>query len=496
MKISELLKDIKCSLHDISPETDVRGITHDSRKAEEGVLFIAVKGEDKDGHDFVEDAVSRGATAVCVGGMRPGWKGMPIIKVEDTKDACPHIARRFYGYPDKRLSLIGVTGTNGKTTTAYLAYQMLNMASMPAGFIGTVGHMFGPRSLPSPNTTPGAMELAELFGGMAADGISHCVMEVSSHSLKQGRVSSLDFKTAVMTNVTGDHLDYHKTFRDYLDSKMMLFSTLSGGAAAILNSDDKWYDEVRSITKAKVMTYGLNGADVSAGDIAFAGGITRFTANAFGNRCAVEIPLAGRHNVYNALAAISILLREGIQIGDIGTLLSRVSGPPGRMEYVLCGQPFSVVIDYAHTADALRRLMEAIHEVFKGKKVLVFGCGGDRDRTKRPAMGRIAVEYADEVIITSDNPRWEEPEAIIGEVIAGIPAGFRNYAAIPNRREAIERALAGREPPDVVVIAGKGHENVQITRGAEIPFSDKSVVREILSRSSSRSAEGSPHVHA
>ncbi len=481
MKICDLFKDVECELWNVSPDIDVAGITCDSRRVEKNTLFIAVKGEDSDGHSFVADAARRGAAAICVTGKYAKLGPVPLVIVKDNKDLRFLLASRFYGHPEDGIEITGITGTNGKTTTAHILYSVLNFISRPTGLIGTIAGRIGPCVIPSENTTPGPVELERLFKEMADRRIARAVMEVSSHALKQGRVAGLRFKAAVMTNVTGDHLDYHKTFEDYLAAKTELFSSLSPGSIAVLNRDDLWYEHVRAKTKAAIVTYGIkNRSDVMARDIKMDPGGTSFTLKYGEVETPVRTHLLGEHNVYNMLAAVSVLVKEGVGLQAMAPLLSRITGPEGRLEPVRCGQPFTVLVDYAHTTDALKRLLEAVGQVFHGHRVLVFGCGGDRDRGKRPEMGAVAARLADEIILTSDNPRKEDPKTIIDDIVSGIPDGFSRYRKIPDRGEAIAAALEGRSEAEVVIIAGKGHESCQVIGESKLPFNDRKVVEEIL----------------
>jgi UDP-N-acetylmuramoyl-L-alanyl-D-glutamate--2,6-diaminopimelate ligase len=467
-------------------DREVSAVVQDSRQAVPGSLFVAVRGFHSDGHRFIPQAVRQGAVAVvaeAAAGPSPSI-AVPVIRVADSRAALARLAAAFYGHPSRRLALVGITGTNGKTTTSYLARAIIVAAGRSAGLIGTIDYRIGDAVYPAPNTTPESLDLQRLLAEMAAKGLDHCIMEVSSHALALGRTAGCEFRVAAFTNLTRDHLDFHGTVDAYFRAKLLLFTGLAPDAAAVVNADDGRAAEIIRSTRARIITFGL----AAASDIRPVGSVGHgidglaFTAATPAGRVEVASPLVGRHNVYNILTAIGIGAMQAV---------------PGRMEKVEAGQPFGVIVDYAHTEDALERLLEAVREVAAKRIITVFGCGGDRDRTKRPLMGAAALRGSDIVVITSDNPRTEDPLAIITEIEAGMRgAGVRAaeprdlvragggaaYLVVPDRREAIGTAVGMAEPGDVVVLAGKGHEDYQIIGGQKHPFDDRDEARSAILR--------------
>ena len=479
-------------------ELAVTSVVQDSREAVPGSLFVAVRGFHSDGHQFIPQAVRQGAVAVVAeAASAPASSvGAPVICVPDSRAALARIAARFYGYPSRRLSLVGITGTNGKTTTSYLAKAVIEAARHSAGLIGTIDYRIGSAVYPAPNTTPESLDLQRLFAEMVAQGADHCVMEVSSHALALGRTEGCEFRVAAFTNLTQDHLDFHRTMEDYFQAKLRLFSGLGPDAFAVVNADDERAAEIIRSTRARVITFGLSGA----GDVRPAGAVVHgidgisFTAATPAGSITIASPLVGKHNVYNILAAAGIGTALGFPPDAIASGIRGMRAVPGRMEKVEAGQPYGVVVDYAHTEDALMRLLEAVREVTAKRIITVFGCGGDRDRTKRPRMGAAAAAMSDLVIVTSDNPRSEDPLAIIAEIEAGmrgsgvritrpedaLPASGTPYLVVPDRREAIGTAVRAALPGDVVVLAGKGHEGHQIIGGQKHPFDDRDEARRAI----------------
>ncbi|MFH0840201.1 MAG: UDP-N-acetylmuramoyl-L-alanyl-D-glutamate--2,6-diaminopimelate ligase, partial [Candidatus Omnitrophota bacterium] len=377
--------------------------------------------------------------------------------------------------------------TQGLTTVSYLIYEILKEAKRLPSLLGTVGYKISKKTESSFNTTPGPMLLHSLFDRMRKSGSDYAVMEVSSHALKQDRVFGVNFKTAVLTNITGDHLDYHKTMKNYAASKRILFESLTKNGTAVLNRDDGYCDYFKKATKAKVIDYGIkNKADFRAVGIESDISGSSFVITTPRGNIKMKTALIGRHNIYNILAAASACFSEGVSPEIIKRAVRRFQAPPGRLESIDMGQPFRIFVDYAHTHDALEKVLSELRPLCKGKLVAVFGCGGDRDRTKRPKMGRIASKIADEIILTSDNPRSENPEAILDEIEAGIVKGFSGYERISDRFKAIRESLAVRGKYDVVIIAGKGHEDYQIIGKEIFPFSDKEAIEEILTKRHSK----------
>lgn len=490
MKLGELAKRLVAAEIIGDGDTEFVGLEKDSRAVQPGMLFLCVKGERADGHDFVQEAVSRGASAIV--SERRLELDTPQLIVKDSRLATSIIADYVYGHPSGEVKVIGVTGTNGKTTTTYLLEKILNDCGRSAGVIGTIETRYGGKSCPMSGTTPESHELQRLLHAMRNDGIHYCAMEVSSHALEQGRVKGCKFRSAIFTNLTQDHLDYHGSMEKYAEAKGLLFSRLGNAygeplderSYAILNADDKASAAFRRLTSAEVITYGLDrAADIRASDIAITAEGSSFTVSGFGGTAAIKLKMPGKFNVYNALAAIAASLLEGIPLADIKSSLEGIQGVPGRVEKVDMGQPFSVIVDYAHTPDGLRNVLAAVREFASGRIITVFGCGGDRDRTKRPVMGKIAAEHSDYVIVTSDNPRSENPESIISEIEKGLAqAGLSpsQYALVADRRKGIEKAVEMASQGDVVLIAGKGHETYQLVGGRTFPFDDRITAMEAI----------------
>lgn len=484
MKLGELAKVIVASTIVGDGNAAFEGMEKDSRAVKPGMLFVCVKGERVDGHDYAEEAAARGAVAIVT--ERRLKLDVPQLLVKDSRLATSILADYVYGHPSRDVKVIGVTGTNGKTTTTYLLEKIFNDCGRPAGVVGTIETRFGGATRPMAGTTPESHELQKTLKDMKEAGMRYCAMEVSSHALEQGRVKGCRFRTAVFTNLTQDHLDYHGTMENYAEAKGLLFSRLGnsyGGVAgdercyAVLNGDDPASKRFSRLTSAEIVTYGVdNDADIRATGIKMTAQGTSFRVSGFGGETEISLRLPGKFNVSNALAAIAAALLEGIALTDIKASLERASVVPGRVELVDEGQPFAVVVDYAHTPDGLRNVLGAAREFAAGRIITVFGCGGDRDRTKRPLMGSIAAKLSDYVIVTSDNPRSEDPGMIISEIEKGILAegiGASCYSLIPDRRSAIEKAVEMASQGDVVLIAGKGHETYQLIGGQTYPFDDR-----------------------
>lgn len=491
MKLLDLIKILPEKAGAVDATVEISGIKHDSRQVEPGDLFVAIRGTEVDGHRFIPHAVSRGAAAVLCE-VPPETRRVPVVTVPDTRRALPLIAAQFYGHPSKQLRLIGVTGTNGKTTTTNLIRRMLVEAGHRTALLGTINTIVCDMERPSKLTTPESLDLQEAFRDMVNCGTSYAVMEVSSHALALHRVDSCEFDVGVFTNLTQDHLDYHQTMENYREAKATLFRRLgstyfgepkAGAKAGVINVDDPTGEYMRTACSVRVITYGIQRpADVSANEISFSSAGSRFVAETPMGKVEMRLLLAGRINIYNALAAMSVAAVEGIPLSVQKAALESVPPIPGRFERVDAGQKFFVVVDYAHSPDGLLNVLRASRDMSSGKVIVVFGCGGDRDRKKRPIMGRIAGELADLAIITTDNPRSEDPETIIDEIEAGIKEtpprlGYRREV---DRASAIRQAIFGAGPGDVVLIAGKGHENYQIFRDRTIHFDDREVAREVL----------------
>jgi UDP-N-acetylmuramoyl-L-alanyl-D-glutamate--2,6-diaminopimelate ligase len=465
----------------------VRGLTADSRKVERGDCFVAVPGFRQDARRFIPDAVARGAGLVVTEGDAVPGVGVPQVLVPATRPALARLAAAYYGHPSRALTLVGITGTNGKTTTSYLVDALLRSAG-PTGILGTIQYVVGDEVLAAGQTTPEALDIEAMLATMRDRGVKGVAMEVSSHALALSRVDGLAFDVAVFTNLTQDHLDFHGTLDEYGRAKRRLFELLATSSkrrrTAVVNGDDPWGPRMVDGLELEVLSFGLGaGHRIRA---------ARWTSSLDGIRMRVETPrgpldvdspLIGEHNVMNLLGAVGVGVGLGLEPAAIARALGGVSAVPGRFEQVRAGQPFLVIVDYAHTPDALERVLTTARKITAGRLGVVFGCGGDRDRTKRPIMGEIAARLADRVWITSDNPRSENPDAIIEEIAIGVRsvcAAPDRYAMVADRRAAIFAALSWAAAGDAIVIAGKGHETYQIVGADILPFDDRAVARDIL----------------
>ncbi|WP_206831242.1 UDP-N-acetylmuramoyl-L-alanyl-D-glutamate--2,6-diaminopimelate ligase [Alicyclobacillus fructus] len=470
---------------------DVLNITTDSRAVEQGSLFAAIRGHTVDGHRFVRQAVERGAVAVMVEEpVADVPESIPQVVVPDTRHWSALVADRLFGSPSRQLRVIGVTGTNGKTTVTHIVRHLLDASGRRAGLIGTVGAKCGAVSWPLPNTTPEAVEVHRLLRRFVEAGATHAVMEVSSHALVERRAAGVSFACAAFTNLTQDHLDFHGTMERYAAAKALLFSRLGNGPGddpsraiyAVINADDPWSHVMAEASAAPILTYGIERpADVRAREVRLSADGARFWVDSPAGAFQVETPLIGRFNVYNALAAVAIALVEGLAPGEIQEGIRSYPSVPGRMERIDEGQPFSVFVDYAHTPDGLENVLAAVREFAPARVLVVVGCGGDRDRTKRPKMAAVAVKLADRAIFTSDNPRSEDPLAILRDMREGVTPEFAHKVIEEvDRRRAIEAAIAEAKPGDVVVIAGKGHEDYQIVGTEKRHFDDREEARRAI----------------
>ncbi len=469
----------------------VESITDDSRSVREGSVFVAVKGEHVDGHQFIPAAMQAGVAALVL--EQPATDvSVPYARVADSRKALGLLGSRFYGDPSVHLRMIGITGTNGKTTTTYICKALLEALGRQVGLIGTVAYQIGKEMIPASHTTPGALELQGLLSKMVAGGCTAAVMEVSSHALAQDRVAGCEYDVAVFSNLTQDHLDFHNTMEEYFQAKLRLFTGLTGmhkpNKRAIVNIDDPAGERIARMCRVPVWTYGMKReADLRAEHLRLSLEGTSFVAATPAGSFPVVSHLVGEHNVYNLLAAIGVALHEGAEPDHVREAIAHVTNVPGRFERVMAGQEFTVVVDYAHTEDALVRLLTAAQAMKVGRIITVFGCGGDRDRGKRPKMGAAAVRYSDVVILTSDNPRTEDPLVIIQEVEVGVIEALKDrphvsYQKAPDRREAIAAAVREARVGDMVLIAGKGHEDYQIIGTKKFHFDDREVAREEIER--------------
>ncbi len=463
---------------------EIGSVTHDSRRALPGALFVAIRGLASDGNDFVEAARKKGAVAI-VSEQPPRGDGT-WLRVPDARRALALFSAAVLGDPARSLELVGVTGTNGKTTTSYLIDSALRAAGETVGLVGTVEYRIGRRVFDAVRTTPESSDLQALFREMVDAHCRYAVLEVSSHSLALERVFGLEFRVAVFTNLTRDHLDFHGDMDAYFAAKRALFETLlAADGHAIVNLDDDRAPELLRASRGRVWTYSLANpkADLFAEELRLGLDRTRLRARTPKGSLELETALVGRFNVQNVLAALGAGLALGLAPDAAQRGIASLPGVPGRMEKVTHGQDFTVLVDYAHTDDALRNLLETVRGLKPRRVITVFGCGGDRDRTKRPLMGAVAARLSDVVILTSDNPRSEPPEAILEDIRRGIPAArSQDTHVIPDRRDAIARALEMGREGVCVVIAGKGHETYQVLRDRSVPFDDRQVARDVLAR--------------
>jgi UDP-N-acetylmuramoyl-L-alanyl-D-glutamate--2,6-diaminopimelate ligase len=475
--------------------TPCGGVTHDSRRVETGSVFVALRGLKADGADFVPQAIAQGAAAIVADRPASTSTAVPWIEVRDARLALAWLAAEFYAHPSREMQVVGITGTNGKTTTGYLVSSIFEAAGIRSGLMGTVTYRIGTQEFAATRTTPEAPELQMMMRQMVTAGCGACVMEVSSHALALRRADSIRFAGAVFTNLTRDHLDFHVSMEEYFAAKRRLFEMLPDDAPAAINADDPRSTAIAEAAHRPV-TYSINhAADVTPGPLSFSFEGLEFDARTPRGNVHVRSPLMGRPNAYNILAAVAVTAALDVPLDAIARGLERLQGVPGRFERVSSGaDDITVVVDYAHTDDALKNLLEMARPLASRRLITVFGAGGDRDRTKRPLMGLVAARLSDVVVITSDNPRSEDPARIIDEVNLGAQPEMRQRGveviAIIDRRDAIVHAVAHAQAGDVVLIAGKGHEKYQEVGGATLPFDDVAVAREALDARRLRSRVG------
>ncbi|MFH1198878.1 MAG: UDP-N-acetylmuramoyl-L-alanyl-D-glutamate--2,6-diaminopimelate ligase [Candidatus Omnitrophota bacterium] len=515
MKIKKLIKVLGLKNNQIRLLNDfeVKGVSCNSKQVGDSFIFVAINGAQADGRKFIEEAIKRGAKLIISQAVdrrpqttdrrpqttdrrpqttdrrpqtvdhRPQTvdrrpQTVDFIVVKDARVALGKLAAQFYGNPAEKIKVVGVTGTNGKTTITYLIEAILKKARLSPAVIGTINHRFKNKVFASKNTTPGPLDIQSMFAQMLECKVTHCAVEVSSHALDQDRVQAIDFNSAIFTNLTQDHLDYHKTINNYFKSKLKLFSNLNKKSFAILNIDDKYGRRIIKNTKAKIITYSIDSdADFKAEDIRSSCLGLEFSLKSKHRKINIKSSLIGRHNVYNILAAVSWARAQKISLGLIKSAILNFRNVPGRLEKVGSGK-LSIFVDYAHTEDALKNVLKSLRPLTKNKIIVVFGCGGDRDKLKRPKMGKIVTELADYAIITNDNPRSEEPMEIIKDIKAGIRRN--NYCVIPKRDDAIRKSLNLASSGDVVLVAGKGHETYQILKNETIHFDDRKVIKQCL----------------
>ena len=487
MNLQSLLRGVDVSSIVGTIDREINGIVSNHREVQPDNAFICYEGVKVDGHEFIQQAIQQGATVIV--GEKPPPNDLPAnvtyIQTASGRIALSIIASNWYDTPATKLKLIGITGTNGKTSTAYFVHSIFNSAGIKSAIMGTVHHRYGDVSIPANTTTPDPLALHGLFAKIAAANIGYVIMETSSQGLAQHRLEGLTFETGVFTNLTQDHLDYHRTMENYLDAKLMLFQQLrSQDGVAILNADSTVSNLIRqrinpAVSQENILTYGVRSrANLTVRDVVSTLNGLNFTAITPSGNIRVKLNLLGDYNLYNALAAIGVGLHHGCTLETIREGLESTI-VPGRFERVDKGQDSAVVVDYAHTPDGLENLLTAARKITAGRLICVFGCGGDRDSGKRPKMGRISATIADYSVITSDNPRTEDPDLIIANIVNGLPDGA-NYVQIVNRKEAIAHAISLAKPGDLIAIAGKGHESYQEINGQRFHFDDREVASTIL----------------
>ncbi len=455
---------------------EIKGVCYDSRLLRPGELFVALSGSRSDGHLYLREAFEKGAVGAVV---ERKMEDYPVVLVPDTQEALALLACRWYGSPSQNLWMVGITGTNGKTTTSYLIKSIWEKEGKPSGLLGTIGHQIGEKIKEDLLTTPQSLDLQRMFYQMFRDGIQRVVMEVSSHALSQKRVVGTDYDLAIFTNLSRDHLDFHKDMDSYFQAKLILFKELKSAGIALLNIDDPRSDLIRKQTRAKVLTYSLKReGEIWAKGFSLLPTGSQAVINTPQGELTIKTRLLGEANLYNILAAVGATMAGGTPLEAIREGIEDLQAVKGRME-VVEARGFKVIIDYAHTPKALRNLLLFLRKIGCGSLILLFGCGGDRDPGKRPLMGQVGSQLSDKLILTSDNPRWEEPQGIIEEISQGVEG---EYEVIVERREAIRAALNLAQEGDWVIVAGKGHETAQIIKDEAIPFDDRKVVEEELER--------------
>ena len=480
MKLRELIKNLSIIEMNADAELEISGVSYDSRKTEKGDMFVAIRGFEADGHKFIPKAVENGA-AVILCEEKPSCD-IPYVLVSDSRYGLAIVSRDFFGDPASEMTMIGITGTSGKTSSSYLIKHMLeSKLDAKVGLIGTNGNMIGDEFLHTEHTTPESYELHKLFRHMADSGCTHVVMEVSSHSLTLERVAGIHFDVALYTNLSQDHLDFHGTMKEYAAAKRKLFSMCSLGC---FNLDDAWADFMRDGASCRTLTFSSekNEANLVAKDIRLTADGVRFASVSGDEISITKLGIPGMFSVYNALGTMSVGLALGLSLADCSDAMSSAKGVKGRLEIVPTGRDFSVVIDYSHKPDALEKVLKTLKPVTRGRLIALFGCGGDRDKLKRPIMGRIAADNADLVVVTSDNPRTEDPDEIIREIVAGMKDKRTPTKVICDRREAIAWAIDNAAQGDVLLLAGKGHEDYQVVGHEKHHMDEREIVADCLKK--------------
>ncbi len=482
MKLNDVLAGVPLLGLNGNKTEDIQGIAYSSKNVRPGFMFTALKGVKTDGLEFIEEALLHGAVAVLSDHPKPENFTQTWIQVSDTREALALSSANFYSHPSRKMKIIGITGTKGKTTITYILEKILEKSRFVPGVIGTISYRGPKMTVPAERTTPEAPDIQRILYEMLSHGVTHCIMEVSSHALDRKRVMGIAFDVVAFVNLSGDHLDYHQTMEKYFEAKKRLFYLNHKKRMAVVNGDDAWGKKLLSQLPAGVLTYGIEpGATVRVENFALnEKGIEASLIYPEG-RLTISSPLLGKPNLYNILASVALALTLDLPLSAVKEGIASLKGVPGRFEKIENFLGLHIFVDYAHTDDALKNLLETVRELDPKRIILVFGAGGDRDKTKRPRMGEAAGTLSDWTIITSDNPRSEEPMAIISDIEKGIQkAGTKNYQIIPDRREAIEQALSLGEKGDYILVAGKGHEDYQIIKDKITHFDDAEVIREIL----------------
>jgi len=483
IKLKDLLKGLDYTIGEGFEKIDINRVVDDSRSVNKDDLFVAISGEDKDGHGYIAEALRRGARAVVYQkdiGLKDSRAAK--IKVKDSRKAAALLARNLYHDPSKNIKIIGITGTNGKTTVSYLLESIFKKARFKVGLIGTIRYKIQDETIEAGNTTPSPLILQSLIRKMVDNDLDYCIMEASSHALDQHRTDYIDFNSAVFTNATREHLDYHKNFVNYLNAKMVLFRGMGKNSSTIINNDDPSFLKIKkSSSSKKIISFGISkDADIYADNLQLGMDGTSFILHIKNRSTHIESHLIGVHNIYNMLAAASCAVNEGMDLGMIKEGLEATEEIEGRLQSFDTPSGIKVFVDYAHTDDALKKVLGTLGRLKKNRLITLFGCGGNRDKKKRPRMAKVATALSDYVIITSDNPRYEDPQDIINDIKRGIKRGSKNFKAILDRRSAIEEALQFAKKDDIVLLAGKGHEKYQVVEDKMIPFDDLEVAKEFI----------------
>lgn len=478
MKLEKVLQGIEYQIIYGTDNIEINKIEYDSRNVKPGDMFVCIEGYSTDGHKYIKNAIASGAVAIICQKIPEGPLSYNIIKVNDSRKALAICGANYFDRPSDKMKIIGITGTNGKTTSTFMIKAILESAGHKVGLVGTIANYIGDLKIVSHRTTPESLDLQKLFCDMVDAGCDFCIMEVSSHSLYLSRVYGVWFSQAIFTNLTRDHLDFHKTFENYYNAKLILFKNTQ---SSVINIDDEYGERVLQDVTGKKLTYSINKkSDVKASNIKMHARGAEFDLNFKGSSALIHINIPGKYNIANALSSAGACLAEGLTLTDVKEGLGNMKNVPGRCELITCASQlgFEMIVDYAHTPDGLSNILSTAREFTSSRLISVFGCGGDRDKTKRPIMGKIGTELSDIAIITSDNPRTEDPAQIIKDVVAGCIKD--NFIIIENRREAIKKAMQIALDGDVIVVAGKGHEDYQILRDKTIHFDEREIIAELV----------------